>query len=287
MDSAFIQQMLLPIVFVVVGIGAIWALIELIVFLRGTRKTLKTLEEEVRPVISDVREMTESLKPAASKIDPLAERISLAVDAVNLEIMRLDGILENVDSLTSSASSAANAVDTVANTPLKLVSTAADRLRGVFLHKKASDASIALGSAAEEEETAEGGSAKRDTSYDSVVPASGPADVFSVSSAQAAASTEPPFSDPAASVPADSAKSSSSEPVAPEAVFFGSASPNSASSDSVKPFSLDPEVHVSTADPITASPKFSERTDTSPKPQATQTDKQPQGLEKGYYTYGS
>lgn len=150
MDTAFIQQVALPIVYVVVGIVLVWALVELIIFLRKTRKTVETMEEEIRPVISDVKEMTESLKPAIDKMDPLAERVSLAVDAANLEIMRLDGILENVDAMTTSAAGAANAVETVANTPMKLVNTAAEKLRGTFSQKKASDASVALGSAGEE-----------------------------------------------------------------------------------------------------------------------------------------
>lgn len=150
MDTAFIQQVALPIVYVVVGIVLVWALVELIIFLRKTRKTVETMEEEIRPVISDVKEMTESLKPAIDKMDPLAERVSLAVDAANLEIMRLDGILENVDAMTTSAAGAANAVETVANTPMKLVNTAAEKLRGAFSQKKASDASVALGSAGEE-----------------------------------------------------------------------------------------------------------------------------------------
>lgn len=154
MDSTFIQQVALPIVYVVVGIALIWALVELIIFLRSTRKTVSDLEGEIRPVISDVKEMTESLKPAIDKMDPLAERVSLAVDAANLEIMRLDGILENVDSLTGSASNAANAVEAVANTPLKLVNSAADKLRGAFSQKKASDASVALGAAGEEDRSA-------------------------------------------------------------------------------------------------------------------------------------
>lgn len=148
MDMAFVQTILLPIVYVLVGIALIWALVELVMFLRSTRKTVATLEEEVRPVISDVKAMTESLKPAVDKMDPLAERVSLAVDAANLEIMRLDGILENVDAMTSAASSAVSAVDTVANTPLRIVNSATEKLREAFGSKKASDASVSLGEAA-------------------------------------------------------------------------------------------------------------------------------------------
>ena len=208
MDAAFIQQVVLPIVYVVVGIVLVWALVELVIFLRSTRKTVSTLEEEIRPVISDVKEMTESLKPAVDKMDPLAERVSLAVDAANLEIMRLDGILENVDALTGSAAGAANAVETVANTPMKLVNTAAEKLRGAFSQKKASDASVALGAAAEGAQAAvlEGAS---------VVPDAAP-----VESAPAPAPSAPvapePSEQPAADVAPSSQGAASAESPAPK-----------------------------------------------------------------------
>lgn len=214
MDAAFIQQVVLPIVCVVVGIVLVWALVELVIFLRSTRKTVSTLEEEIRPVISDVKEMTESLKPAVDKMDPLAERVSLAVDAANLEIMRLDGILENVDALTGSAAGAANAVETVANTPMKLVNTAAEKLRGAFSQKKASDASVALGAAAEGAQAAvlEGASTVPDATTAESTPTPAPsapvapepseqpaADVAPLSQGAASAESPAPKSDTASS----------------------------------------------------------------------------------------
>ena len=91
------------VVFVIVGIALVWAIVELVLVLRRTRKTVETLETSVKPIIDDVqkvaadaKEMTASIKPAINRVDPLVERASLAVDAANLEIMRLDGILENV-----------------------------------------------------------------------------------------------------------------------------------------------------------------------------------------------
>ena len=194
MDASFIQQVILPVVFAVVGIELICALIELIRFLRKARETVDTLEGEVRPVISDVKEIVENLKPASEKIDPLAERVSLAVDAANLEIMRLDGILENVDSLTSSASSAASAMDTVANTPLKLMNTAADKLRGAFSQKKASDASVSLGAAAEASE--EFVQRLKDASSGFAVPD----DASDMQAASASAQEQQPAADAAASM---------------------------------------------------------------------------------------
>ena len=202
MDTAFIQQVALPIVYVVVGIVLVWALVELIIFLRKTRKTVETMEEEIRPVISDVKEMTESLKPAIDKMDPLAERVSLAVDAANLEIMRLDGILENVDAMTTSAAGAANAVETVANTPMKLVNTAAEKLRGAFSQKKASDASVALGSAGEEARAAALGEASAAASFAAAEAPADPAATEQPAPAEAPAQPAPQTQEAPAAEPA-------------------------------------------------------------------------------------
>lgn len=151
MDASIISGVILPIVFIVVGIALVWALVELVMVLRRTRATVETMEAEITPILKDVREITESVKPAADKVDPLVERVSLAVDAANLEIMRLDGILENVNDITETAASAASAVDTVANTPLRLVNTATEKLRDAFSGRKVSDESASLAGAHEAE----------------------------------------------------------------------------------------------------------------------------------------
>ncbi|WP_417753871.1 DUF948 domain-containing protein [Slackia sp.] len=149
MDASVISGVILPIVFIVVGVALVWALVELIKVLRRTRTTVETMEAEITPILKDVREITESVKPAADKVDPLVERVSLAVDAANLEIIRLDGILENVNEITETAASAANAVDAVANTPLRIVNTATEKLRDAFSGRKASDESACLAEARE------------------------------------------------------------------------------------------------------------------------------------------
>lgn len=149
MDMEFISAVVLPIVYVVVGIALVWALVELVLFLRRMGRTVSSVEEQVQPILADAKEMTESLKPAVDKVDPLVERVSLAVDAANLEIMRLDGILGDVSEITQTASQAVSAVDTVAQTPMRIVSDVSERLRGAFKGKKASDESVALGAAGE------------------------------------------------------------------------------------------------------------------------------------------
>ena len=149
MDMEFVSAVVLPIVYVIVGIALVWALVELVLFLRRLGKTVSSVEEQVTPILADAKEMTESLKPAVDKVDPLVERVSLAVDAANLEIMRLDGILGDVGDITQTASQAVSAVDTVAQTPMRIVNDVSEKLRGAFKGKKASDESVALGTAGE------------------------------------------------------------------------------------------------------------------------------------------
>lgn len=149
MDMTVLSDIVLPIVFIVVGVLLAWLIVEAVKFLRRTAAAVEAMRAQVTPLVEDARAMTESLKPAVDKVDPLVERVSLAVDAANLEIMRLDGILENVNRITETTASAASAVDTVANTPLKLVNTATEKLRDAFAARKASQESEALAAAGE------------------------------------------------------------------------------------------------------------------------------------------
>ena len=147
MNMMFIQEVVLPIVYVIVGVALIWALVELIRFLRKTSKTVADVEEQVTPLIKDAKEMTENLKPAVEKIDPLVERVSLTVDALNLEIMQVDGILTDVSTISDTAARTVEAVDAVAQTPMRLVNQVSDKLRGALEEQKASEESAALAEA--------------------------------------------------------------------------------------------------------------------------------------------
>ncbi len=147
MDIEAVLTIALPVVYILVGVALIWFLIELIKFLRSTTRTVNALKQEIDPTLAHVETITAALEPVVARVDPLVERISLTVDAANLEIMRVDQILENVTDITEGVSSAVDAVDTAANAPMKLVNTASEKVRGVFKARKASDESVALGSA--------------------------------------------------------------------------------------------------------------------------------------------
>ena len=145
MDFFEIVNLVLPVVYVVVGIALIWFVVELVVTVRKTRETVTSVQKQIEPTLEHVEKITASLEPVCDKVDPLIDRVSLTVDAANLEVMRLDQILEDVSDITSSASSAVNAVDTVTNAPIELVNSVTKKVRHAFKPKKASDESAALG----------------------------------------------------------------------------------------------------------------------------------------------
>ena len=81
MDAGFISEVILPVVFVIVGIALVWAIVELVLVLRRTRKTVETLETSVKPIIDDVQKVAADAKEMTASIKP-------AIDRVNDEIIR-------------------------------------------------------------------------------------------------------------------------------------------------------------------------------------------------------
>ncbi|WP_251231540.1 DUF948 domain-containing protein [Adlercreutzia aquisgranensis] len=140
-------EILLPIVYIVVGVALVWFVIELVMTVRKTRSTVDSLQKQLEPTLDSVQKITASLEPAVAKVDPLVERVSLTVDAANLELMRVDQILEDVSDITDSVSSTVNSVDTIASAPMELVTSVASKVRTAFRPKRASDESAKLGAA--------------------------------------------------------------------------------------------------------------------------------------------
>ena len=142
MDIAGVVNIILPIIFCLVGVALIVFVIELIKLLKSVRGTVDGLA----PTLKNVEDITTNIQPTLAKVDPLVDRVQLTVDSVNLEMMRVDKILEDVSDITGSASSATQAVDNITNAPLKAVSSVADRVRSALGPKHASEESEQLGS---------------------------------------------------------------------------------------------------------------------------------------------
>lgn len=138
MDINGVLNIILPIVFIAVGIALIFFVIELIKIVRTANSAIAGITKKVDPLLDNVNTITEDIQPAIKKIDPLMDRVQLTVDSVNLEMMRVDAILEDVSDITEAASSATAAVDNITNAPLQAVNNVASRFRNVIGGKSAS-----------------------------------------------------------------------------------------------------------------------------------------------------
>ena len=140
MDIIGVLNILLPVVFILVGVALIVFVVELIKTLRVAQGTINKLG----PTLKNVENITTNIQPTLAKVDPLMDRVQLTVDSVNLEMMRVDKILEDVTVITDAASAATTAVDNIANAPLKAVNNVANRVKSVFSGKGASEESAQL-----------------------------------------------------------------------------------------------------------------------------------------------
>lgn len=147
MDFGDILGVVLPVVYVVVGIALVWFVVELVITVRKTRGAVDEMKQQLDPTLESMQRISKSLEPVADKVDPLVDRVSLTVDAANLEIMRLDQILEDVGEITDSASNAVGAVEAATNAPMEIVNNVTAKVRDKFKAKRASDESVSLGEA--------------------------------------------------------------------------------------------------------------------------------------------
>ncbi len=160
-----VLNIILPVVYVLVGCVLVWFVVELVLTVRVARKTVGEVQEQLEPTLVHVEKITADLEPTmksvksitaqidpvVGKVDPLVDRVSLTVDAANLEIMRVDQILEDVNQITGSITKTMDTVDTVTSAPLELVNTVTSKMRSRFKPRYASEESVKLGQEAEGE----------------------------------------------------------------------------------------------------------------------------------------
>lgn len=168
MDINEIIGIILPIVFIGVGIALIVFIIELVKLLKNVNTTVTDITKRVDPLLENVETMTKDIQPAITKVDPLMDRVQLTVDSLNLEMMRVDQILEDLSEITDSASSATTAVENITSAPLQAVNSVAARVRTAFGGKSASEESeqlaeqrVAVAKALEDYKAAEEKDAKK------------------------------------------------------------------------------------------------------------------------------
>lgn len=107
----------LTIVLIVLVVAAVWAVVELALTFRSTRKSVEELTTsvndtlgEVRPVIAKLDGAADELVPASKQIEPILEKAQTTVDLVNVDLVRVEGILSDVNSVTGTGARASDAV---------------------------------------------------------------------------------------------------------------------------------------------------------------------------------
>ncbi len=145
MDIGSILGIVLPIVYIVVGVVLVWFVIELALTIRRTRSTVDSVHEQIGPTIEHVNEIAKGIEPVVAKADPLMDRVALTVDAANLEIMRVDQILEDVSQMTGTVTKTLDTVDSVTSLPLDAVNSLTTKVRSIFKKPQASEQSQRLG----------------------------------------------------------------------------------------------------------------------------------------------
>lgn len=133
-----ILNIILPIVYIVVGCALVWFLVELALTVRKTKNVVTDIKKQIDPTLANVEQIT-------TDIQPIMDHVQLTIDAANLEIMRVDEILSDVTTITNTASKAVGAVDTVTSAPVELVNSIAGKIRAKFGGKDASAESVQLG----------------------------------------------------------------------------------------------------------------------------------------------
>lgn len=133
-----VVNMILMIVYIVVGVALVWFVVELALTIRKARGTVDDMQKQLEPTLANVQQLTDDAKP-------IVERLSLTVDAVNLELLRVDDILQDVGGIAGTASKAVNTVDNVASAPIDIVNSLTRRVRDRFTPRRASDISKEMG----------------------------------------------------------------------------------------------------------------------------------------------
>ncbi len=107
----------MTIALIVLVIAGIWAVVELALTIRQTRKSVTELSDsvnntiaDIRPVVAKLDGVADELPAAAKQIEPILEKASTTVDLINVDLVRVEGILSDVNAVTDTGARASGAV---------------------------------------------------------------------------------------------------------------------------------------------------------------------------------
>lgn len=127
----------LTIALIVLVVAGIWAVIELALFLRRTRKGVADITDsvsetisELRPTVAKLDGIVDELGPAAKQIEPILDKASTTVDLVNVNLVRTESVLSDVNTATNSAAQITTSVTGAAGSAAAAVAGAVNKVAG-------------------------------------------------------------------------------------------------------------------------------------------------------------
>jgi ABC-type transporter Mla subunit MlaD len=111
----------LDIALIVLVIAGVWAVVEIALTLRKTRKAVDDLSKQateamdnLQPSITKLDGVMDELGPASKELEPLLKKAQTTIDAASLDLMQVDEILTDVSTVTGTGANVADAVSNVA-----------------------------------------------------------------------------------------------------------------------------------------------------------------------------
>ncbi len=142
----------MTIALIVLVIAGIWAVVELALTFRQTRKSVSELTDSVNDTIADIRPVVakldgvaDELPAAAKQIEPILEKASTTVDLINVDLVRVEGILSDVNAVTDTGARASGAVTGAVESVASGVAGVVNKVAGKVSGKGSAQAKIAAG----------------------------------------------------------------------------------------------------------------------------------------------
>lgn len=140
----------MQIVLILLALAGVWAVVELALTIRKTRKVAGSLDKtidqlnntiaEAQPIVSKLDGAVDELGPALTQIDPLLKSATTAVDALTSDLVEIEGVVRDVSSVSGAAADASNVVTGITSS----ASDAVQRLLGKKNNNNAASSDLAL-----------------------------------------------------------------------------------------------------------------------------------------------
>lgn len=127
----------LTIALIVLVIAGIWAVIELALFLRRTRKSVADVTDslnqtivEFQPTVAKLDGIVDELGSSSKQLEPILEKASTTVDLVNVNLVRTESVLADVNTATNTAANLTTSVSATAGNAAAAVAGAVNKVAG-------------------------------------------------------------------------------------------------------------------------------------------------------------